>query len=82
MTAFIYAIVSCVAVGTTNYCHVLGGNFFFRSADQCTEVMRTMLGGGNLIGGRLYQGHPDVWYECDQRPTPEWAPVQTSPVSP
>lgn len=80
MTVFIYAIVVCVNAGSTSYCHPLGEPFFFRSADQCIQAMSTRVGHGNLVDGRFYGGNAKVWYECDQRPTSQWAPVQSAPA--
>ena len=58
MTTLIYAIVTCVSAGSTNYCHLLGEPFVFASADQCVQAMSTRLGPGNLIGGKLYTTKP------------------------
>jgi hypothetical protein len=75
----IYAIVACLsAIGGTNYCHLVSEHFVFASADQCVQVMSTRLGPGNLIGGKFYtanNGTGKTWYECDQRPSSQWQPI-------
>jgi hypothetical protein len=81
MNALIFAIASCVAAGSTNYCHLMGQPFVFSSADQCLQTMSAKLGGGReLLDGRLYTTQPGsskTWFECEQRPTSEWTPVQS-----
>ena len=82
--ALVFAIASCVAAGSTNYCHVMGEPFVFSSADQCLQTMSAKLsptGHGTLIDGRLYTTQPGAsktWFECEQRPTSQWQPVQPS----
>lgn len=86
MNALIFAIASCVAAGSTNYCHLIGQPFVFSSADQCLQTMSARLsptGQGKLIDGRLYTTQPGsskTWFECEQRPTSQWQPVQ-APVT-
>jgi hypothetical protein len=78
MTAFIYAIIVCVN-SSRIYCHLVGRPFLFQSAEECVQAMSTRLGPGNLIGGKFYSannGTGKTWYECDQQPTSQWAPVQ------
>jgi hypothetical protein len=82
MNALIFAIASCVAAGSTNYCHLMGQPFVFSSADQCLQTMSARLsptGHGKLIDGRLYTTQPGAsktWFECEQRPTSQWQTVQ------
>jgi hypothetical protein len=82
VNTLIYAIVACVSAGSTNYCHLLGEPLVFASAEQCVQALSTRLGPGNLINGRFHSTQArgsNTWYECDQRPTSQWQPVQTQP---
>lgn len=82
MNALIFAILTCTA-GSGGVC-LDNYPIRFHSAQDCLSFLSHNLAHGHeLTNGRAYaNGSQSVWFECDQKPVPEWQTIQPQPTPP